>query len=299
MPEFIDKTVFVITKSNDVYEIELDADTQEEINLIFSDSSEELIKKTCVPFDGSYIPQEDESLVIKGFVFPNTLRKLNDAFKSSETVDSFHANENNIQNIKSICVGYCESTLNGENFIAAFQRFRNDQHISTKKINLFFDKNTFQRDRRVGISIAKNVDCVLVGSDLIFDSFYFARQIFDLSEYYRTATDADIKKFTQSPALNFKGREMQFIENAKTFVRRKISSITDSGILTRYSAKEIQNIARNHSNIDVIVEDNKIVMPETTDELKVLLSFLDEESWKGAFSDETYISTSKRKISKS
>ena len=69
--------------------------------------------------------------------------------------------------------------------------------------------------------------------------------------------------------------------------------------MTRYSVNEIQNIARNHSNIDIVVEDNKIVMPENKEDLKILLSFLDEGSWKGAFSNETYISTSKRKIPRS
>lgn len=134
---FDTKDVFLIVKEDRtdvVYKLESDADTQRLINSIFEEAVEELTAKTNVPFDGSYTPLEDETLSIKNFVLPDMLK---DAFRNPITVDSYQPVVDTIENIKAICVGYCENTENGEKFTAAFQRFRKEQYISTSKLNLF------------------------------------------------------------------------------------------------------------------------------------------------------------------
>lgn len=86
-----------------------------------------------------------------------------------------------------------------------------------------------------------------------------------------------------------------FKDTANSWVRRKIALINDSGVLNKYKAKDIKKLAKKHSNIDLKVEDEKIVFPTDANEIKILLSFLDEEAYLGPFSKETFLSTSKRK----
>ena len=43
------------------------------------------------------------------------------------------------------------------------------------------------------------------------------------------------------------------------------------------------------------VQNEKIIFPQDTNEIKILLSFLDEEAYQGPFSKETFLSNSKRK----
>lgn len=295
---FDNKSVFVVVKQDKddvIYKLEVDDETQKLINRAFDNPSEELESKQRITFDGRYTPLEDESLCIPNFVIPDFIK---DAIRNPISVDSFYPNTESMSNLKYICVGYCENTDNGEKFVASFQKFRKEQYISTSKINLFFDNKTFVRNKNIGIAIGNCVDCIFSDTSLIFTSFYYARQIFDLSGYYRTATDSDIDDFLNNNKIDFKGVKSEFNEKANSWIRRRIALINDSGVLDKYEATEIKRIAKKHSGIDINVKDKKIVFPHDFEQQKLILSFLDEESWKGAFSNETFVSTSKRKITK-
>jgi hypothetical protein len=83
---------------------------------------------------------------------------------------------------------------------------------------------------------------------------------------------------------------------ANTWVRRKIALINDSGVLDNYSPDNIQSLASNEG-ITISVDNNKIVLPMERELLKGILGFLDEEAYRGPFSQETFLANSKRKIS--
>lgn len=292
---FDDKTVFLIVKENHadkIYKVEMNAKTQQNINKIFENSAIELTGKQSVIFTGSYSPLEDEILCIQNFILSDDLK---DAFRNPVMIESFIPNKTDMQDIKAICIGYCENTGNNEKFIAGFQKFRKDQYIAIDKIRLLYDEKTFKQDQRVGIAISDYIDCLYDGTNLIFNSYYYARQIFDLSEYYRTASNVDIDNFICANIMDFGDAGEAFKISANSWIRRKVALINDSGVLTQYKAIDIKKLAKEQSNIDITVQNEKIVFPTDTNEIKVLLSFLDEEAYQGPFSKETFLSNSKRK----
>lgn len=292
---FDDKTVFLIVRENrieKIYKIEMDSKTQHTINEVFDKSAIELIEKQPIIFTGSYSPLDDEILCIQNFVLSDDLK---DAFRNPVMVETFIPNQIDMQDIKAVCIGYCENTGNDEKFIGGFQKFRKDQYIAIDKIRLLFDKNTFKQDQRIGIAISDYIDCLYDGVNLIFDSYYYARQMFDLSEYYRTASNVDIDNFIDAEIMEFGDSRESFKTSANSWIRRKIALINDSEVLTKYKAKDIKKLAREQSNIDVTVQNGKIIFPTDTNEIKILLSFLDEEAYQGPFSKETFLSTSKKK----
>lgn len=176
----------------------------------------------------------------------------------------------------------------------AFQRFRKEQYITTRWVNLFFSKDTFKREKNFGISISDTVDCYYTENELQFSSFYFARQIFDLSEYYRSATDQEVQAFTANFILSFEDTEA-FKNTANTWIRRKIAMINDSDVLAKYKAAEIKRLA-DDAGIKIEVENEKIVIPNDKEQIKAILGFLDEEAYKGPFSQNTFLANSKRMI---
>lgn len=294
---FNNKTVFVILKNNHqntICKLEVDANTQEEISRIMGDSTEEMLRKQPVAFTGSYTPLEDEILRIDNFQLSDDLK---DAFRNPVLVESFHPHNDDILNIRAICVGFCENTEHGEKFTAAFQRLRKDQYISLDKLHLFFDQNTFKTDRRIGLSVGEYVDCIFKDEGLIFSSYYYARQIFDLSGYYRTANNVDIDEFIHADIVDFGENADQFKEKANSWIRRKIALINDSGVLKQFTAMRIRELGKA-AGIDIKVEKKKIVFPADGEEMKILLSFLDEEAYQGPFSKDTILSTSKRRLGK-
>lgn len=205
-------------------------------------------------------------------------------------MEAFEPNSDDFPKIRALFIG----KYNGNDaYSVAFQKFKSDQYISTRKLHLFFSNNTFTADKRVGITVGKQIDCLYEDGQLRFASFYFARQIFDLSYYYREATTADVQRFVSDSIISMDDGE-DFSHTANSWERRKIASIVDSGTLKNYSATNIRSLAKK-TGLDIIVKDKKVVIPSDKKERRIVLGFLDEEVYKGVFSQNLYQTNSKKK----
>lgn len=282
------------TKDGGILRLELAAETQKAICEAFASAKLDLINdKTRVSFDGSYKPHNDEFLAIESFRLSD---EIMDAIRDPLGVTAFDKENDEFPEIKAIFVGERTQTGKTEKFSVAFQRFRKEQYISTRWYNLFFENNTFFQEKRFGISISDTIDCYYTDGELQFTSFYFARQVFDLSDYYRSATDVEVDSFAKSEKLSIEN-SVAFRGMANTWIRRKIAMINDSQVLVNYTASEIKMLAAE-SGIDIDIKEEAIVIPDDKEKVKAILGFLDEEAYKGPFSHKTYLANSKRIIRK-
>lgn len=272
--------------------LEIDKTTQSTICSTFAEATFPFLSdKEIVPFKGSYKPNEDELLSICDFQLPEM---ITDAVRDPLGLQSLVYDKDTEPDIKALFVGERTEADNTEIFTIALQRFRKEQYLSTKKFSLFYDKNTFIRESRWGIGITDIIDCVFTQSELRFSSYFYARQIFDLSGYYRSATDSEVQNFSKSDLLCIADSTL-FQSMADTWIRRKIAAINDSGVLTTNTAAKIKKLAQN-CGLKIEIKNKKILIPPDKKKLKELLGFLDEEVYKGAFSETTYITNSKREI---
>lgn len=277
---------------NEIYRLDVDADTQKDICKAFESALNDLITdKTRVKFDGSYKPHRDEFLAVENFQLADEIK---DAIRDPLGVKAYEKKDGNFIEIKAVFLGKRTEADDTEKFIVAFQRFRKEQYISTSWFNLFFTNDTFHREKNFGISISDNIDCFYTENELQFSSFYFARQVFDLGEYYRSATDQEVECFSGSVKLSLDNVE-NFKSMANTWIRRKIAMINDSKVLENYSANEIKDLAEE-SGITVNIRDERVVIPDDKEQVKIILGFLDEEAYKGPFSKNTYLANSKKKV---
>jgi hypothetical protein len=277
---------------NPVQLLEVDKTTQAAICSSFAEAAVPLLSgKQIVSFDGSYKPNEDEVLSICNFHLPEV---ITDAVRNPLGLQTFSYDKDSEPEIRAIFVGERTEADNTEVFTVAFQRFRKEQYLSTKKFSLFFEENTFKRECRWGIGITDTVDCVFTQTELRFSSYFYARQIFDLSEYYRSATDSEVENFSGIDLLSIADKD-QFQAMADTWIRRKIAAINDSGVLKNNNTAKIKKLAQS-CGLEVTVENKKLVIPGDKKKLKEILGFLDDEVYKGAFTEETYITNSKRKV---
>lgn len=292
-----DNSSIMIIKSGEpleVFRLEVDTDTQNSICSVFSNAVSEMSsKKSKVVFDGSYKPLDDEYLVIENFQLPDEIK---DAIRNPIGVSKYEKENGSFPEIKAIFVGERIESKYTENFSVAFQRFKKEQYISTRAFNLFFDNDTFRREKSYGISISDNIDCLFSENELEFASFYYARQVFDLRDYYRSATDQEVQYFISSDRLLIENTDA-FKEMANTWIRRKIAMINDSEVLSNYSAAKIKGLAKS-VGIDISIDNKKIVIPNDKEKVKIILGFLDEEAYKGPFSQNTYLANSKRQVNK-
>ena len=301
---FNDCTVFILASDGKIYKLEVEREAQQAICETFASSVESMVRgKTTHDFEVNYKPEDDEILRIENFLLPDEIK---DAIRNPIGVDSYrkyldvHDNGDEdflgFPEIKAIFVGERTQDDEGEHFNIGFQRYRKEQNLTALPFRFFFSNDTFKREKHFGIGITYNLDCYYTGEELQFASFYFARQVFDLREYYRSASDPEVAAFTQNEALNFENSNT-FSAMANTYVRRKIAMINDSEVLKKYTAKEIKSIAKN-SGIDIKIQNKKIVIPANKDAAMEVLAFLDEEAYRGPFSNDLLIANSKRVLRK-
>lgn len=291
---FEDCSVMIIKAGveEEILRLEVDAETQKGICKTFESAKNDLIDgKSRIIFDGSYKPHQDEFLAIENFQLPD---KIMDAIRDPLGVAAFDKESGAFPEIKAVFVGERIQTGETEKFNVAFQRFRKEQYLSTRGHNLFFDNTTFFQEKRFGINISDTVDCYFTDGDLQFASFFFARQVFDLNGYYRSATDTEVDSFTASEKLSIENAEA-FKGMANTWIRRKIAMINDSNVLIDYTASEIKTLA-DESGVSLDIENEKVVIPNNKDRIKIILGFLDEEAYKGPFSKKTFLANSKRMV---
>lgn len=293
---FQNSSVFVLaggTRANEIFRIDVDNETQMAICNSFSDAKDILISadKERIVFDGSYKPNDDEFLAIENFQIQDEIK---DAIRDPLGVPAYQKQNGEFPEIKAVFVGERTEADNSEHFSIAFQRFRKEQYISTRWYNLFFNNDTFFRQSNFGISISDSIDCLYSDGELKFVSFFFARQVFDLGEYYRSATDGEVDSFASNANLEIEDTDA-FGRMADTWIRRKIAMINDSKVLDNFSASEIAGRAAE-VGVSISIRRNKIVLPNDKRQAKVILGFLDEAAYKGPFSQNTYLANSKRQV---
>lgn len=292
---FENSSVLVIcADGNDtIMRIEIDVDTQKSICSTFADAVQSLTaEKGKIEFDGRYKPEQDEILFISNFQLKDEIK---DAVRNPIGVAAYEKTNGEYPPIKAVFVGEKADEGDTEKFSVAFQRFRKEQYISTSNFNLFWTNNTFRHEKSYGISITDSIDCFYApDEELQFASFYYARQVFDLSSYYRSATTQEVASFTSNENLCFENAQ-DFEIMANSSIRRKIAAINDSDVLKKYQAIEIKRLAQK-AGILITVKNQQIVIPNDKEQIKVILGFLDEEAYKGPFSQITFLANSKRKV---
>lgn len=301
---FKDCSVFILSAESKIFRLEIDKTTQESICQMFSDSVDSLVDgKTCHDYAVNYKPEDDEILRIENFLLQDDIK---DAIRNPLGCSTFEKDaeveadvESDTQGypvIRAIFVGERVQSGEGEHFNIAFQRYRKEQNLSALPFRLFHSNNTFKPEKHFGIGITYNIDCYYTGGDLKFSSFFFARQVFDLRSYYRSASDPEVVAFTKNEALDFENADA-FSSMANTYVRRKIAMINDSNVLKNYSASYIKKLAKN-SGIEIKIQGKKIVIPADKDAAMEVLAFLDEEAYRGPFTNDLLLANSKRVLRK-
>lgn len=301
---FYDSCVFILSVKGKVYRLDVDKETQDAICKVFSESVEFLINgKSFHDFEINYKPEDDEILRIKNFQLSDEIKEAikNPLGLVTYEKDCNIKNANDDYNfeypeIKAIFVGECVKNSDGEFFNIGFQKFRKEQNLMSLPFRLFFSNNTFKLEKRFEIGITYNIDCYYTGGELQFSSFHYARQVFDLSEYYRVASDPEVEDFLKNDLIDFENSE-EFIKMANSYVRRKIAMINDSEVLKNYSANKISTIAEK-SGIQILFKNNRIIIPADKNKALGVLAFLDEEAYRGPFTNALLIANSKRVLVK-
>jgi hypothetical protein len=277
--------------------INMDEKIAKDLATVFTSMAETFFKDnpTVVDFDGRYTPSKGEMFVIKDFRLDAALLK---AVKSPLTTPELSLSRSPFPQIKAIIASEINSPLR-----IIFQEFRTDQIIRQGRAfiqKLLHGKNTFDIVDQSGIAISGDVDAVYDNGNLYFHSYYTANRFADLTEYFKDATDDEIKDLLKTDGL-MAADENQLLEVTDTAMRRKFSIIKKTEILNLVTPERIQ-AAAVAQDIDVEISRvggrKRIVIPSDKADAKVLLDFLCQARFFGALTNELFVANSYRPVVK-
>ncbi len=266
----------------------LSQELQAEIQELFDSQYESFMNgiDTVVPFEGSYRPEEGELLAIENFV---DIDGIADAVANPLKIDQYSPEVHSLDCVKAIFTEH-RSDVKGRVLV---QIFENRRLIAKSGIAMFFSGNTFQRMTDAGLTLDTKLLAVLEGGTLKFQSFHFARRVFELSEYFKDATTEEVTNFANHEKFAVESVP-EFVASASTPIRKKIALIRQSGILDKFTTEQIAAAAVDFAVQIDRTEDGKIKLPSNATELRRILRFLDEDHYKSPLSQTHYISNSKR-----
>jgi hypothetical protein len=174
------------------------------------------------------------------------------------------------------------------------QRFRTSQFLQKTGITLIFSNNVFNKLSEHGFSLDSRLTAILDGTVLKFHSFVSLRTIFTVQEHFTEATAQEVDTFAAHVSFHIENRAI-FDSFMDERCRKLIKGICKSGILDEH---DVVSIRAKATLVGIVIADNagRLVLPNTKKELKAVLSFLEESVYKGVFSEDTFLTNSKRRL---
>ncbi len=239
-----------------------------------------------IPFDGRYVPDQGELLVIEEF---EDVDGLQEAVSNPLNVDAYDPARHSLDSVKAL---FTSVARDGADRIL-IQCFERRRLIAAKGLAMYFMGDAFRKMTDSGLTLDTRLVAVLDGSSLKFQSFHFVRRVFDLSEHFKEATNEEVTTFATHAKMAITDLP-GFLSSASPLVRKKIALIRQSGVLENYTTEQIVASAQAFNVVVATTDDNRIVIPSNKTELRRLLRFLDEDYYESALSQTRYVSNSKR-----
>lgn len=274
-----------------IVKFNLSNDVQADLTTYLKDQESSFdLQQDEIVFDGKYKPDAGEVLCIENY---DDIDNLESAIRNPTSLDLADPSEDFFHDIKALFSGYILETGGVK---VLLQNFDRRKIISTNGLSIFHSANVYKKIEGIGLTIDHKLTATLEEGKLKFFSFHNTRQIFDLSEYYKEATDDDVIEFSNMDLIK-SADNCQLLEMSDSWVRRKISLIQQSGILQNVPINEMKAVATEFSIPFITVTENGdelIKIPDNKSDLKKLLRFLDEDYYKSPLSKTNFITNSKR-----
>lgn len=266
---------------------------QQELTQVFADQYTAFNQGVLenVPLDGGYTPEPHELMCIDDF---DDVDGIAEAISEPTSVQALTPNAEAINTI----VGLFAGVEVGDHTRALLQVFDKRRSLASTGFTIIHRNETFTKLVEPGLTFDSAITAVLEEGKLCFRSLHKVRRLFDVDDYYKEATDDDLEAFAKHPRLATPpGFDLAAI--ADTWIRRKVTLITESKLLDGMPASKIQKIAGTF-NLELKVSgkgDNaKLMLPGTKRDLKAFLKFLNDDYYESPLTDVQYVSSSKRKL---
>ena len=247
-----------------------------------------------VEFYASYQTEEHEHFYLNNYSPPNWL-----ADKDSQTASDMDEVTSNlddewVDSIKGI-VGFAQNEQGEE--LVLFQNFTRSRVIRPGRF-LFLENNTYKSIEHPGLTLDGKLCAIYKPAEckLLFSNFRAVNTFLPLADFYKEASEQEIRAILDHELLAPEDPKA-LASCANQWFRKRFAMLKDSGVLDKFSAKEIKSRSKGY-DVSITIQKGKIVFPADKSASKKLLQFLNEELFRGAITETLYETNSKRQPDK-
>lgn len=271
--------------SDRIRRIQTDQSLQQELISLFNDQVAAFkADKEEVEFSDSYTPGQGEIFCIDDFELSDDIVQ---ALENPLNVSILNLPVDSEEKIRGIFGGIWTQGHK----LAFFQIF-DSRRVLAKKWAILFSGQTFSKLDKGGLILDQKLVALVEDEKLFFESFFFARRILKLDQYFKEATDSEIDSFIAS-ALFDVGDADKIKKAADSFIRKKVAILIKNNALNSLTAAQIQASAQRF-NVNVQLSSNKIRFPEDRRSIKELLRVVDEDYFTTPITQRKCLTNSKR-----
>ncbi|HGS7893530.1 hypothetical protein N0590_18210 [Pseudomonas aeruginosa] len=251
-----------------------------------------LLEAAEIDFDPGYTPEAHERFSLQDFELPDVV-----AAESSGTVrllDPINMQAAEPFLIKAI-LGFARQVDGSE--IVLTQSFSKSHIISPGKF-LFLARDHFETSAAPALSLGDQLTAVYYPAQqkLLFKNYRATNAIFSLMDFYKEATEEDIKAILAHDKLAPVDADA-LAKGASQWFCKRFALLKDSEILDQYTVPQIVQNSIGYDldiQIDNSTGQDRIVFPAEKAPAKKLLQFLNEELFRGAITERLFETNSKR-----
>ncbi|MDQ6482624.1 hypothetical protein [Dyadobacter sp. LHD-138] len=268
---------FAILKDNTVRKIDLLQTITSDIRDVFINIGSSILNDDVeeILFDGNFNIQDEEILYVEMELPGNVI-------ETSSNPIGLQVLDLETDDIKTL--------FWVENNIYYFQNFDKRKLLQNKNV-IFWDKNTFNKLTSNALIVDNIVNAIHKTNRLYFKSYANANKIFSLLSFFEAASDEVIDQFATNDKLTVDAVWLK--ENGNTIIKKQITLIQKSNVLTNADTKKIKSSA-NKFNLKIELVDGKLILPNDKKQCKDILSFLNEQYYIGLITGKKFRTNSKR-----
>lgn len=274
----------------EIREVPLSGSVQQDVVSTFLRQEAVFRKAEEKPFDENWLNEGDE---ISTAPIPRDKdisvfdKILNSTDTELEPIDS------NLEKIRGLAI---KARCHDKKRILV-QVFAKSQSLSQPwRVSLCFENGTYTRLNSSTFCLADKLVCIVENDLIKFRSLHNLSHVIDTSAIFSIATDNDVKSFAETHTNLFEISDVsQFVNYTSRNARKYMMSLVRSDILQSHTAQTLKDAAIN-TQLQIHVQNDKIVMPSKSGEITELMRFLNDGRYVGPISGQAFITNSRKLV---
>ena len=270
-----------------VKEVPLNASAQEDVGDAFAQQEAAFRAGDEVPFDQDWLNEGHEIVTAP---IPSTV----DVFAridagSATAIDPIDTG--NLDEIRGLAMRLGQDA----EARVLVQLFAASQSLTRPALlSLLYEGGTYTRLQSPGFRLDDKLVCIAEHGLIKFRSLHNLGRVIDTSAIFSAATDSEVTAFATTYSSIFDIADViGFVDNSSRNARKYMASLAKTGVLQNHTAQTLQ-AASAGTNLNISINNNRIVMPTRSGEVTELMRFLNDGRYVGPISGNPFITNSRR-----